>query len=359
MPPAGPDRQDVSVVMATCNGAAFVAEQLRSLATQTVLPAELVVSDDASTDGTVDIVRRFASRAPFPVIVRQNDQRLGYGENFLRAALLATGAYVAFSDQDDVWHPDKIAVSVRQLVATGADLFVHTASLIDDRGRPVGRFRQGIRRRVVHEALELPPWSVFYGCTMTFRRRLLTLVDVERRGPHTFEHQGRLSHDLWVYFLATTLGRVVVDPRPLLRYRRHGGNATPGVSVRGVRARLRTWGVPAHPGLPRAAAAEQRAVLLAELGCSSPDPTTGGAAARGVAFWHSVGTTERRRLAMYARPRMGARLTAWIRLAGAGAYRSSGGGLGRALMAKDALVGVLSLGSGRRWATQGYPPGIE
>ena len=149
----------VTVVMATYNGADFVEEQLKSLAAQTTLPYELVVSGDGSSDATLDIVRRFSEHAPFPVIVRQNERRLGYGENFLSAVSLATGDYIAFRDQDDVWHPDKISVSLRELVATGAELFVHTAAVIDRSGHRVGRFRQGIKRRAIHPPLGLAPWS--------------------------------------------------------------------------------------------------------------------------------------------------------------------------------------------------------
>ena len=100
-----PTAATVSVVMATYNGAAFIDEQLRSLAAQTVLPSELVVSDDGSTDGTLVHVERFAEVAPFPVLVLRNTEPLGYGENFLRAARLATGDCIALCDQDDVWLP--------------------------------------------------------------------------------------------------------------------------------------------------------------------------------------------------------------------------------------------------------------
>ena len=68
----------VTVVQATYNGTDFVEEQRKSLAAQTTLPYELVVSHDGSSDATLDIVRRFSEHAPFPVIVRQNERRLGW-----------------------------------------------------------------------------------------------------------------------------------------------------------------------------------------------------------------------------------------------------------------------------------------
>ena len=77
-----------------------------------MLPAELIVSDDGSDDGTPDVVARFARDAPFPVVVRRNDRPRGYGENFLGALELATGEFVAFCDQDDVWHPTKLEAAL-------------------------------------------------------------------------------------------------------------------------------------------------------------------------------------------------------------------------------------------------------
>ena len=339
----------VTVVMATYNGADFIEEQLRSLAAQTSMPCELVVSDDGSSDATVEIVRRFGEHAPFPVIVRQNERRLGYGENFLSAASLATGHYLAFCDQDDVWRPDKIAVSLRELAATGAELFVHTAAVIDKSGRRVGQFRQGIKRSTVHAPLQLAPWSVFYGCTMMFPRRLLALFDISRRGPHTFEHDGLLSHDLWVYFLATALGRVIVDTNPLIDYRQHGSNATPSIIATGPRAWVRSLGIAAHPQLPRAAVADHRAQLLDELSRSTSEPKLSRTAARAAAYWRTIARYERGRNDLYAGRSLGVRTHRWVRLLASGGYRTfPRGGLGPGLMVKDVQVGLLQLGRGRR-----------
>ena len=334
----------VSVVMATYNGAEFISEQLQSLATQTRLPDELVVSDDGSSDATIDIVRQFGQHAPFPVIVRQNQRRLGYGENFLTAASLATGEYIAFCDQDDVWHPDKVAVSLGGLIAIGAELFVHTAAVIDRSGRRAGYFRQGIKTPAVHAPLELAPWSVFYGCTMMFPRRLLGLVDLSRRGPHTFEHDGLLSHDLWIYFLATSLGRVIADTTPLIEYRQHGRNATPSISKTGFRAWVHSLGIAAHPNLPRAAVAEHRAQLLEELSRTVSDPELARAADRAAAYWRIISRYECARLHMYLAPSLPSRARRCARLIGSGGYRPyDHGGLGGRLLLKDVLVGLLQL----------------
>jgi glycosyltransferase involved in cell wall biosynthesis len=88
----------ISIAMTTYNGERFLEEQLRSLTEQTTLPNELVVCDDGSTDRTPEILAQFAKRASFPVRIVINNHRLGWRENFLKAASLYNSDYIAF------WH---------------------------------------------------------------------------------------------------------------------------------------------------------------------------------------------------------------------------------------------------------------
>jgi glycosyltransferase involved in cell wall biosynthesis len=75
----------VSIALATYNGDRWLREQFDSLARQTLLPGELVIRDDQSTDRTLEVVEQFASEAPFPIRVIRNDTRLGFADNFMRA----------------------------------------------------------------------------------------------------------------------------------------------------------------------------------------------------------------------------------------------------------------------------------
>lgn len=324
----------VSIVLATYNGARFLPEQLASLAAQTLPPRELIISDDGSTDATLAIAGAFRDQAPFPVTIRRNATRLGYGENFLSAAQGASGDYIAFCDQDDVWDPEKLRRAVQELARTGACLYVHAARLIDQDGAPLGEFRQDIAMGRVYEPLELAPWGVLLGFSMVFQRRLLELVDPALRGLHTFDFEGPLSHDLWVYFLATSLGRVVADERALAGYRQHAGNQTPHVGA-GVRAWLNRCGAPAHPNLRRDRIAADRARLLADLAKRQPD--LAAVAARAAEHWRRIAACERQRRDFYA-PQAGHRLARCLGLASRGGYRAfREGGLGRRLLLKDLL----------------------
>jgi rhamnosyltransferase len=149
----------VSIVMTTFNGQKYIADQLESLVAQTLLPVELIVSDDGSTDDTLSIVRTFSQRAPFTVQIRENPTRLGCSENFLTATRHAIGKYIAFCDQDDVWHPHKLARCIEALQIENALLCAHTAHLIDEASNPIGFFSHGIQTSRVWLPLTLHPWA--------------------------------------------------------------------------------------------------------------------------------------------------------------------------------------------------------
>jgi glycosyltransferase involved in cell wall biosynthesis len=112
--------------MATYNGARFLREQLDSIATQTLLPYELVICDDGSTDATLEIAGQFAKEVSFPVRIYQNESNLGFADNFLKAASLCEGDWIAFSDQDDIWLPHKLATVSRRF-NDGVLLVLHPA----------------------------------------------------------------------------------------------------------------------------------------------------------------------------------------------------------------------------------------
>jgi glycosyltransferase involved in cell wall biosynthesis len=137
----------VSVLMATYNGAQHLRAQLESIRQQTHAPHELWVADDGSTDDTRQIVAEFAERVSFPVRLRLNTQSQGYSENFLSATLLCEGDFIAFCDQNDEWHPEKLERCIGALEREDALLCVHTATLIDAQSHDRGPFPPSPCRR--------------------------------------------------------------------------------------------------------------------------------------------------------------------------------------------------------------------
>ncbi len=104
----------VSVVMCTYNGAEFIREQLDSIINQTYPIHELIVQDDCSTDETVAIIKEYMEKYSF-IKLYINEHNLGFNQNFKSACMKATGDFVAISDQDDVWFPEKLEKQVETI----------------------------------------------------------------------------------------------------------------------------------------------------------------------------------------------------------------------------------------------------
>lgn len=100
--------------MCTYNGAEFLREQLDSIISQTYPIHELIVQDDCSTDETVAIIKEYMEKCSF-IKLYINEHNLGFNLNFKSAAMKATGDFVAISDQDDVWFPEKLEKQVQAI----------------------------------------------------------------------------------------------------------------------------------------------------------------------------------------------------------------------------------------------------
>ena len=98
----------ISVALCTYNGAKYILQQLESIAQQTVRPAEIVVCDEGSGDGTVDIIKQFSSSCSIPIRIYINEEVLGVTCNFKKAIGLCSGETIALCDQDDVWLPNNL-----------------------------------------------------------------------------------------------------------------------------------------------------------------------------------------------------------------------------------------------------------
>jgi glycosyltransferase involved in cell wall biosynthesis len=203
--------------MASYNGERFLATQLHSILSQLDAQDEVVVVDDASTDRTLDVL---ASIGDGRVRVLRNDSNAGVFAAFERALRATRGEIVFLSDQDDVWLPGKVSeVLARFERDPSVVLVLSDAEVIDEQGRVTqpsfmalrGGFRPGFAATLVRNR--------YLGCTMAMRRALLdSVLPIPRDVP---------MHDMWFGSLAVLQGRVDYIDRPLVQYRRHGGNVSP------------------------------------------------------------------------------------------------------------------------------------
>lgn len=224
-------RARVSVALGTHNGASYLREQLESILGQTLPVAEIVLSDDASRDGTVELAERIveehrATDAATPaLVVLRNPVALGVTRNFEQALAAASGEVIALCDQDDVWHPDRVERGLAALDRRpGVELVAAEALLVDHAGQPIGRtlfetlgVDDALRRRLESDAAfdELLKRNVVTGATMMVTRGL-----VSRASPFA----ASWVHDEWLAVVASVGGGLALVAEPVIDYRQHGGN---------------------------------------------------------------------------------------------------------------------------------------
>jgi glycosyltransferase involved in cell wall biosynthesis len=214
----------ISIAMATYNGAAFLQHQLDSLANQTMLPDELVVTDDNSTDDTLAMISDFAARAPFPVRFIKNASRLGYRANFMKAARLCKSELIAFCDQDDEWLRHKLERCHSTFKTQEVLLVFHNATVVNEDLRPIGTLKSMAPPRKFNPPHSMG-WRSAYGFALVFRSSLLNLGNWWPQSANYLDSAIRESHDDWFFFLASSLGTVTYIEEPLVLYRQHTDNA--------------------------------------------------------------------------------------------------------------------------------------
>ncbi len=218
-PPRHPGADHVTILLATFNGAAHVAEQLQSYCHQTHGDWSLLVSDDGSTDDTCAIVRDFARRNPERRVTLLRGPGKGSAANFLSLLRAAGKApLVAFSDQDDVWFADKLARAVAALKACdGSGIYGGRTTIADKHLRPLHNSLLFRRAPSFGNALVQ---NIAGGNTMVINRAALDFLQ-----PASHHADKIISHDWWCYQMVTgSGGAMIYDAEPCLFYRQHGEN---------------------------------------------------------------------------------------------------------------------------------------
>jgi hypothetical protein len=228
----------ISVAIATYNGARSLPEQLASIAAQSLVPCEVVLCDDGSTDDTLQVVERFSRVAPFPVRAVRNPVRLDYRANFMQSARYCSGDLIAFCDQDDLWRADKLSVVAAAFADPEVLLVHHNARIYSAALGITGLLFDELRSSSVDGPLWRSPFDLPPGFTQIFRRSLLLLSELREATVDYWAPGATLAHDQWIYVLASSLGKVAYVTQTLADYRQHDQN------LYGMQRKLRTrWDV--------------------------------------------------------------------------------------------------------------------
>ena len=209
----------ISICMATYNGRSYLAEQVGSILTQMGASDELVVVDDASSDGTVAYLEGLGDPR---IRVHRNEANLGHVQSFAKAIGLARQPYILMADQDDVWIEGR-ARAMRDVLTGGAALVSTNSEFIDAQGRSIPPLHTGLaaddsQHHVANILRIFAGRAFYYGCAMGLREELR---DIVLPIPRYVE-----SHDLWIAMAANAIRSNTHLECATLRRRVHGNNVS-------------------------------------------------------------------------------------------------------------------------------------
>jgi len=202
----------ISVCLSSFNGEHYIHEQIQSILCQLNIEDELIISDDGSTDRTLEIVKCIDDRR---IHIITNHTKKGVISNVENALKLAKGEYIFLSDQDDIWLPDKVSISISALQQF--DLVVSDC-YVTDKELKISHdsfFRLNNSQQNKWKALIRNP---YLGCCMAFNRSVLNkALPFPDKIP---------MHDIWIGNVAAFHFKVKFITQKLIYYRRHGLNAS-------------------------------------------------------------------------------------------------------------------------------------
>ena len=234
----------IEVVMPTFNGIDFLEDQIRSIYNQTLRPKRLIVRDDGSTDGTVDLLYRLKSLYGEWLCVHIGETNLGCTECINQLLYLTSGPYVSLADQDDIWLPQKLEHSYRLLynaeLNKGLDhpILVHTnLNIVDSNLTDLGFTYT--ERQLINPYADSPSMisltNVVTGCTILCNRALLNLALPIPKDA--------LVHDWWISLVASVFGNIEFLPWSTMLYRQHSRNVigAKGFTLNYWLERIKNW----------------------------------------------------------------------------------------------------------------------
>lgn len=231
----------ISVALATYNGTQYVSELLESIEAQDYPHLEIVISDDASSDGTHTLLKTRTWRHPHRLL--EGNSRLGVVGNFGRAIAACHGEYIAFADQDDVWHPKKLstmlqhATTIENAIGSNKPVLVFSdLEVVDAQLQPIASsfFDYAKKSPSCADLADFVVSNHVPGCAMLVNRALLA-----RALPVPEEFH---MHDWWFMMVAAAFGTIVHVDQALIKYRQHAQNAV-GVQRNGHTWTQRLWRV--------------------------------------------------------------------------------------------------------------------
>ncbi len=204
----------VSIVLATYNGEKYLEEQLESVVKQTYPNIEIIIVDDKSRDRTEEILRRYAFLYS-NIQVYINDVNLGYIKNFQKGCQLASGDFISFCDQDDVWDVKKTTLLMSSI--GNYPMIYCDDELVDEKLNILKKHSDIKNLASFDNCLYFATDNCVGGHSLIMRKELL---------PFVLPFPVQMPHDLWCAFIATFHGGIKYYNQPLVKWRQHSKNIT-------------------------------------------------------------------------------------------------------------------------------------
>lgn len=216
----------ISIILCTYNGERFLEQQIQSLLNQTYTNFEIIISDDGSTDSTKAILYKYSEFDNIKIVFSEKNK--GFAKNFEFAAGLATGDYLAFSDQDDVWLPEKIEKLYRTI--STYSLVYSDSHLINDKGEYLNKRLSDFRkmRKTIHDSRGFALMNIVSGHTILVKKELLV---------YAFPIPEGCYHDWWLGYQAANLNGIIFLEEALTLYRQHSQTITKTIVKKKVASR--------------------------------------------------------------------------------------------------------------------------
>ena len=206
-------KDDIDVLLATHNGESFLNDFLDSLVEQEQVNIHLIVSDDGSTDSTLEIINSYKSM--FKEITLLEGPKKGPMSNFFFLLRASKGIFIALADQDDIWNKDHLKNSINRIRNSKVPSMTFTS---------VEQFEDLTQNtRIWPSQYSGPkfPGIIFEntarGCTFVLNQQARELVNLK-------EPKNAIMHDWWILLLVKVYGRVTFEPKPEIQYRLHSKN---------------------------------------------------------------------------------------------------------------------------------------
>lgn len=232
----------ITILMASYNGEKYIAEQIESILNQTEQSWKLVIQDDCSTDDTFKIAEKYVKKYPDRIFAVQRKTPSGSAQNnFFSMLCFANSEYTMFCDDDDVWLPNKIAITLLEMQKLEKSFGKETLLLAHTDLRVVDALLRKISTSMMCTQKLDPSRKDFNhlliqnnitGCTMMVNRRLLELTVQQGLPRHA------VMHDWWLALIASSLGQIGFVPEATILYRQHADNQVGAKSAGSLRYNL-------------------------------------------------------------------------------------------------------------------------